>query len=638
MQKTFRRNIPGITGFLGSVLTTLSLSANMELQDGGQSWELFLKSFRSVDITDGIICFLFFRFYCRVLRSWCGRKRSARERLCCHIPAALFAFFMVMGFSFLKENDWSLVFGSTVQFLKACIVFLGYYVLFFCCICSLYRCLDRVSPGGKRKECARSLPRGVRWYLDCLHRYPFRTCFLTMLILYIPSLILSYPGILSTDSKNQLLNAYGALKTHTNRLNNHHPIAHTLLLYGCVNIGTQLFSSANVGLFLYTILQMSLVLAAISWVMKLLVECRIPNRYLLLFLGFFAVAPRIQNYMFLAVKDVCFAAFLMIFLVQLYRLLTGKLPEGKRGLLHRVLFVVSVLGVFFFRQDGVYVLLLTFLLTMICCRKNRRLWGGLLGGTFCFFLLYQCVLIPALNIKASNPREAFSIPFQQTARYVRDAADDVTPEQQEAISAILNYDELAELYNPNLSDPVKATYNDEATAEELIAYFRAWFQMLCKHPGIYVQATMNNLYGYFYPDGYTAEYYDYTSSAERMTAINESLAETTGTELYYPESLAALRESYETFRETLFSLPVLSYFLMPAFYTWCLILWGFYCIRRREKEALLTAVPLFIFLLICMAGPAYGWYFRYLYSLVFCLPGTILIGLASTGRSTRSGC
>ena len=48
----------------------------------------------------------------------------------------------------------------------------------------------------------------------------------------------------------------------------------------------------------------------------------------------------------------------------------------------------------------------------------------------------------------------------------------MTPEEKEAISAILDYDNLAERYNPNLSDPVKATYNTDAGTDELLAYFR----------------------------------------------------------------------------------------------------------------------------------------------------------------------
>ena len=55
-------------------------------------------------------------------------------------------------------------------------------------------------------------------------------------------------------------------------------------------------------------------------------------------------------------------------------------------------------------------------------------------------------------------RVFFSIPMQQTARYLKEYPDDVTKEEAKAIDGVMKYDEIADLYNPELSDPVKATY------------------------------------------------------------------------------------------------------------------------------------------------------------------------------------
>lgn len=51
-----------------------------------------------------------------------------------------------------------------------------------------------------------------------------------------------------------------------------------------------------------------------------------------------------------------------------------------------------------------------------------------------------------------------------------------------------------------MSDPVKATYRTgNITKEKLMNYFKAWFSMFKKHPGVYIEATLHNTYGYFYP-------------------------------------------------------------------------------------------------------------------------------------------
>ena len=151
--------------------------------------------------------------------------------------------------------------------------------------------------------------------------------------------------------------------------------------------------------------------------------------------------------------------------------------------------------------------------------------------------------------------------------------------------------------------------------------------MLLRHPDIYIQATMNNVYGYFYPDGHTANVYNYEKSAENMEKLNDEFSEKYGLEFSYPETFHDIRTSYELIREMFYKSPVFSALLCPAFYVWCLLLCLFYSIRQKDKRLLLTLVPAMTLLLIFMAGPAYGWYFRYLYSLTICLPVLILLGL-----------
>ena len=73
----------------------------------------------------------------------------------------------------------------------------------------------------------------------------------------------------------------------------------------------------------------------------------------------------------------------------------------------------------------------------------------------------------------------------------------------------------------------------------------------------------------------------------------------------------------------------------PAFYVWGLLLWAFYCLARRKRDSLSVTTPLLVALLVCIAGPAYGWYFRYLFAISLCLPCVILTGLyISSGQKT----
>lgn len=543
---------------------------------------------------------------------------SIRNLISCVIPAFFFAAFMVLGKSFYKDNSWDLVFGSSELLKTSILQGIGYFLLFSVGIAILFHLLDWLS---ERKHGGHHWPQPVRFYLRLLHRHPIATTFFTLLILYLPYMIYSFPGILTSDTVAQLENSYAALLAGTSRLKNHHPVVHTLLLYGFTRFGEFAFHSANIGLGLFALVQICFLFFSISWLMQFLLEHHVSARCLGLVLLFYVLAPRMRNYMFLLVKDTWFAGFLLLFLVELYRILTVQNWSSAEKWQHRGMFLLSLVGIFYFRQEGVYLIILTSLVVLIFTR--RQFFLRLAAFAFAGFLLYTQVILPACSVKASNPREMLSIPFQQTARYLRDAGDDVTPEEKAAISAILDYEDLPELYNPNLSDPVKATYDDETGLDELITYFQAWYQMLLRHPDIYVQATMNNLYGYFYPGGFTTKLYSYDNSAEHLNKLNENLADY-GASFHYPAAFDSVRQKLETIRESIFQLPGLVYLNYTATYIWMLILWFFYCIRRKNHKGLLLLTPLMIVLLVCIAGPTYGWYFRYAYSIAFCLPAVIL--------------
>ena len=77
------------------------------------------------------------------------------------------------------------------------------------------------------------------------------------------------------------------------------------------------------------------------------------------------------------------------------------------------------------------------------------------------------------KIAGVGKQEALSVCFQQTARYVKYHGDEVTQEEEEAIKKVLNYKDIGNLYDPNLSDPVKKTFKTESTSEDLKNYFKS---------------------------------------------------------------------------------------------------------------------------------------------------------------------
>lgn len=540
-----------------------------------------------------------------------------------------------MGYSYNRTNSWDLVINkNNLQWMKAVIIFSGLLIFFYYCISYIFGVIDDCNiytvniPKGKRS---------ITKYFIYLEEKPFATTFITLLICYIPYIIVSYPAIFGWDMDVQITQAYpelgiyspGYTKNLTLKegvyLNNHHPITHTLLIRVCMEIGMKVFSSLNIGIFICALLQLLSMLCIIAVLVRLLVELQISKKYIILMLLYYIISPRIQSYMFFITKDVLFAVFSMMFILCLFQKIT-KYSKKK----HNLLFVVSILGIMLFRNDGRYLLMISCLLIGILCRELRKKMFGYIVAVLFFGVFFSNILLPAFGVMPGSVREVLSIPFQQTARYLKNSSDSVTKEEKEAISAILDYDVIIEKYNPEKSDAVKDTFNVSATTEELKAYFKVYLQMFLKHPSHYIQATINNYYYYFYPGSHLADYYWGYKYGENilMPDLNNKF-QTIGipSAFEYPKQLKKYRDTYEQLRESLAELPIISLLKSAATYSWVLILLVVYCIKNKNTEALALTVPSCMQLLIALAGPCNGWYFRYIYPIAVCLPVVVVVCL-----------
>lgn len=120
-------------------------------------------------------------------------------------------------------------------------------------------------------------------------------------------------------------------------------------------------------------------------------------------------------------------------------------------------------------------------------RKHWKVIVILLFSMLLYNIAYNHVFLPMMNIKPGSEREMFSVPFQQTARYVKEHSEEITTEEAEAIRGILDFDHLAELYNPEISDAVKWTYKDKADNSAKLAYIKTWIKQFIKHPLTYFE-------------------------------------------------------------------------------------------------------------------------------------------------------
>ena len=595
-------------------------------------WNL-TRSFPPFSFSHFLLLPGFCLLYTAIARAWdrdgsktlaAGAKAGARSRagLSVHLPAALFAAMMVLGWSFARYQSWNQVLTpKNGQLVKSLLVCWGYEILFRYLIQYAYL---KFATGFPRLASFRPrMPGFLRRYRDLLVRKPFRTVLVTLLILYLPLMIVSFPGLIVADTVGQVIRGYPELAETVpgqavklgSHLDNHHPVAHTLLIHLCLVVGSQLLHSWNAGYYLYAILQELAFICVIAFLVRqYLRKYGVSLWYAAGILIYVVASPLIHNYVILNTKDVYYSLFLLMTVYFWYQALT----DGSRKDLFFLLLFAT--GVILFRNEGQYVLLLAALLSLLLCRKTRKRFLAVLLYVAVFSAGYFHLLFPALGIRPGSTREMLSVPLQQTARYVKEHGDQVTPEEREAIDAVLDYDGLAEIYNPELSDPVKDTYRDpDVTAEKLIRYLGCWARMGLKQPVTYLAALVNNKYEYFYPDKELLEC-DYYRRSGFLFSWTTELTEKVGVAPAQPVALQGLRDLADSMKEWLCESSPLSVMMTTSLYPFFTILLLCYSLRKRNPIRISMALIPLIVLLVCMTGPTNGVHSRYIFPLALIWP------------------
>ena len=166
------------------------------------------------------------------------------------------------------------------------------------------------------------------------------------------------------------------------------------------------------------------------------------------------------------------------------------------------------------RKNGLYVVTLCVALVILPVSLFRRhvQWRRFLPGlcilaAVALAVLGENALETAYGVGGGSRREMLSLHFQQTARLLREHGQDIPKEEIDVIDQVLAANEIAELYQPNISDRVKETFREDATADEVKAYFVLWLEQGLRYPLVYLDATVNMMHNLFSPLGDSPVYY-----------------------------------------------------------------------------------------------------------------------------------
>jgi len=530
-------------------------------------------------------------------------KNERKKHFTISILSGLFTFFMIFGNSYMHLGNASLVFKNIGFFLISVIMAIGYYILFQYLLSFLFSFLDS-------KHASLKLPK----FLSNFEKKPFLFSILFILICWLPYILSFYPIILSPDPSYQIKQFFGIRTKYADYsvlldenvvMTNHHPVAHTVLLGGCLKIG-HLIGQDNLGLFFYSMIQIAVLSSVLAFTISYMKKMKVSSRFRLIALLIYSLVPMFPLYAMSGVKDVLFSAFTCLYILLIHHILTSK---GKGySLLQYIGMGILMLLLILFRNNGLHMILLSFPFLILAVKKYWKPFTVLFVSVLVLSTAYSKVLLPALHITPGSIREMLSIPFQQTARYVKYHEEDMNEDEKHAIDKVLGYEDLASRYNPELSDPVKNNFNKYTTNDDLKKYFEVWFHCFWRHPGTYVDATINNVYGFFYPE--KLNWYVYHNYDKRILVDGFD---------YHFNMLKLPRRVLSGFAIVFPYIPILGLLSNIGFAVWSILILVGYSIYQRKYSNILVYLPALVLILVCIAGPA-NTYFRYALPFIFSLP------------------
>ena len=524
------------------------------------------------------------------------------------VLSLILAFFMIFGNSFMCVGSTALIFKNIGYFLLSLIMYIGYYYLFLVLISYLFRFLDKNNFSEENKE------KKDNKFVATFKKHPFLFSLCFIVICWLPYIISYYPIILSPDPSFQIRQFFGIRTKYADYailldenvvMTNHHPVTHTMLLGGCLKLGTMI-GNDNLGLFFYSIIQISVLASVLAFSIYYMQKMGLKTKYLIGVLLIYALVPMFPLYAMSGVKDVLFGAFIFLYFIFLHNLVKTKC-EGYKWWNYLLIIILLIL-ICLFRNNGIHVLILSLPFTLIIARKKWKQLLTVMVCVFGFYGVFDKVILPYYKITPGSIREVLSVPFQQTARLAKYYGDEFTEEEIATIDKILGYDDLAERYDPELADPVKNEFNKYATDEDLKEYFKVWFNGLIKHPGTYIEATMNNVYGFFYPE--KTKWYVYYKFDDRITENGFD---------YHYNSLETSRNILSEYAVAFPYIPGIGLISNIGFNVWIIFTLFAYAIYKKLYKNILVLAPALILILVCVVGPA-NTYFRYALPFIFAMP------------------
>ena len=426
-------------------------------------------------------------------------------------------------------------------------------------------------------------------------------------LFWMPVFFALYPGAFVYDATEEYVEVISRQFTM------HHPLLHVLALGGIVHLFEYIGAGSNLGIAVYVLLQMLVMSAALSFVVRSLQMWGVTKRYAFITVLFFSIFPLFPLYAVCTAKDGLFTVFLLVSIVSMGNIIRStdaeKAPASTTSMSDMVIFLVSSTLMMMLRNNGLYAYTATALIIVIVFIVDRRYRSASSNRITARLLILMALSIVlslggtrimklATGATDGEHQEMLTVPIQQLARTYTYSPEAFTPDEEALLKAFIPEDYLT-TYSPRISDVLKSGFDNQYYESHRALFYKLWLTIGARRPLTYLNAHLGTAYGYIYPDalnnvykGNTMNTFIYTDSSyfgfeTEPPGIRDSM-------------LPALELLVEKFSLTLFQqkCPVLSMLFAPGFVFWVFIFILFGYVDRKNLPMLLPVLMTFATVLL----------------------------------------
>ena len=490
--------------------------------------------------------------------------------------AFIFSFIFLAGFNITAVGKFAENMHSMRMVLFDIVFLIGmYYVTRF----TMMHVIKAIGLVGKSELNSGRLPEKKQFFLVAA----------ILVICWMPYVILRYPAGFECDAYHQIADFIEGTMT------NHWPVASSVTMGIFVLAGQSLLGSANIGIFVYCIVQTIIGAFIFSYAALVMRRLKMPALFVYMSVIVFALVPNYPGYITSVVKDAPFSCAVLLFvLLVVQQVLEECFDKG---------FFIAVTGfiVCILRNNGVFIvggLLIALLIASLF--KKRLLDKKLIVSLFVcalIYALYTSTILPALGIRGTSEAEALSVPFQQTARLATWRRSEISDKDAEIINDVLSLDIISTEYDPELSDVVKGTYHSDDIVK-LLKYFGVWLKEGLQNPDVYLDAFLHNSIGFMYPD-------IRMGNSPVVSGMYGQVWNDREVQFIVPDKLYQVRDDIKENISAYENLPVIFPFVNVAIQLWIPIGILFWAIQRKNMKLIFLLIPSVVGVLVCLASPTY---------------------------------